>query len=119
MMNRTVRLELSETMIAWLETTAHEKGMSPAEWIVFTLTEQYRLQDEVGSSQGPTPMTSPSTPTRRPGNGRANDAAADEARESFRRHFARMNSTDPNSADNERIDDDLARAYSDVPKDEV
>jgi hypothetical protein len=118
-MNRTVTLELSETMIAWLETSAHERGMSPADWIVFTLTEQYRLQHNIGSSQGPTLAASPLAPTQCPGNGRANDAEADEARERFRSHFGRMNSADPHSADNERIDDDLARAYSELPKDEV
>ncbi len=42
-MNRTVTLELSESMVAWLEAAAHEQGMSPAGWIMFTLTEQYRI----------------------------------------------------------------------------
>ena len=93
--------------------------MTTEEWIVFTLTEQYRLQSKIGSSQDPTPIAFPIPPTRRPGDGRANDAEADEARESFRGHFGRMNSTDPHSADNERIDEDLARAYSELPEDEV
>ena len=119
-MNRTITLELSETMAAWLETSAHERGrMSPTDWIVFTLTEQYRLEHNVGSSIGPAPPTSPLAPTHRPGNGWANDAEADEAKERFRRHFGRLNSADPHSADNERIDDDLARAYSELPKDEA
>ena len=118
-MDRTVTLELSETMITWSETSAHERGMSPADWIVFTLTEQYRLQRNIGSSQGPAVAASPLAPTQCPGKGRANDAEADEARERFRRHFGRMNSADPHSADTERIDDDLARAYSELPKDEV
>lgn len=64
-------------------------------------------------------MTCPITPPLRPGNGRAAGAEADEARERFRRHIGRLNSTDPNSADNERIDEDLARAHSELPEDEV
>ena len=117
-MNRTVSLELSETMIAWLEASAHERGMSPADWIVFTLTEQYRLQRNVGLSQGPRLAVPPLAPAVCPGNGQTNEAEVDEARERFRRHFGRVNSADPHSADNERIDDDLARAYSELPKDE-
>lgn len=118
-MNRTVTLELSETIIAWLENSAHEKGLSPADWIVFTLTEQFRLQSNIGSSQGPTLTASPIAPVQSPGNGRAKDAEADEARERFRGYFGRMNSADPHSAENERIDNDLARAYSELLKDEL
>ena len=118
-MSRSITLDLPETVLDQLESEAKGQGMTTADWIVFTLTEQYRLQDEVGSSQDPTPMTSPITPTQRPGNGRANDAEADEARKRFRRHFGRVNSADPHSADNERIDDDLARAYSELSKDEL
>jgi len=117
-MNCTVTLELSETMIAWLETAARERGMSPADWIVLTLTEQYRLQRGVESSQGPAQTTTHLDPTQSPGNGRSNDAEAGQARERFRRHYGRLNSADPHSADNERIDDDLARADSELPKDE-
>ena len=116
-MSRTVKLELPETMIAWLETSAHGRGMSPADWIVSILTDLYRLQSE-GSVQGSTPSTLPLAPTHRPGNGRSNNAEAAQARERFRRHFGRMNSADPHSADNERIDDDLARAYSELSNDE-
>jgi hypothetical protein len=89
-MSRSITLDLPETVLDQLESEAKGQGMTTADWIVFTLTEQYRLQDEVGSSQGPTPMTSPITPTQRPGNGRANDAEADEARKRFRRHFGRL-----------------------------
>jgi len=117
--SRSITLTLPETVLAQLESKAKGQGVTAEEWIVRVLIEQYRLQDEVGSSHGPTPMTSPLTPTQRPGNGRANDAEADEARKRFRRHFGRVNSTDPHSADNERIDDDLARAYSELSKDEL
>jgi len=40
------------------------------------------------------------------------------ARERFERHFGAWNSGDPNSADNERIDADLAREYGN-PHEEV
>jgi hypothetical protein len=43
------------------------------------------------------------------------DAAASAAEERFARHIAAFNNSDPNSADNERIDTDLERAYSAEP----
>ncbi len=117
-MSRSITLDLPETVLTQLESEAKGQGMTAAEWIVLNLTEQYRLQRNIGSSQGPTLAASPLAPTQCPGNGRANDTEADEARKRFRRHFGRVNSADPHSADNERIDDDLARAYSELPKDE-
>lgn len=117
-MSRTVTLELSETMAAWLETSAHESGMSPSDWILFALTEQYRLQHHAEAFESSVPVTSPLAPTQSSDSGRAKDSDAEEARKRFRIYFGRLNSVDPHSADNEGIDDDLARAYAETPKDE-
>lgn len=116
-MSRTVTLELSEAMAVWLETSAHERGMSPTDWIILTLTEKYRLQHDSGFSEGSALITSSPAPAPPRCSGRANESHSEEVRERFRGHFGRLNSTDSHSADNERSDDDLARAYAEIPKD--
>ena len=111
-MGRTVTLELPEAMIAWLESSAREKGLSAADWIVLTLAEQYRVEYGEMPPQGPAVKTLPMPPAGHSGNGPGDNPEAEAARSRFRRHFGRIDSSDPRSADNERIDEDLARAYS-------
>jgi hypothetical protein len=94
-MNRTITLELPEGTFAALNKMAQESGTSPSEWIVNYLDKHLApLHDE------PVPDE------------------ARKARERFRRHFGEVNSGDPRSGDNDRIDADLAKAYADsTPKD--
>lgn len=47
------------------------------------------------------------------------EAERQAARERFERHFGTWNSGDPNSADNERIDADLAREYGSTHEEEA
>jgi hypothetical protein len=107
-MSRTVTLELPDAIIAWLESSAHELGMSAADWIILTLAEQYRVVHGGVPPQGPEVRTLPVPPAEHLGNGPGGDVDAEDARSRFRRHFGRIDSSDPHSADNERIDEDLA-----------
>lgn len=109
-MTRTITLDLPETVLDQLESEAKGRGMTPAQWIVLALTEQFtRPQtDEL-------PPATPSPPT--PAGSRLITSAKDprageeqeELRVRFRRHLGELNSGDPRSADNKRIDADLAR----------
>jgi hypothetical protein len=118
-MSRTVTVELPDAIIAWLESSAHEKGLSAENLIILTLSEQYRVEHGDVPPQGPEVRTLPPPPTEQLGNGPGDDVDAEAARSRFRRHFGRINSSDPHSADNERIDEDLAHFLADAPQDEV
>lgn len=50
---------------------------------------------------------------------RLSEEALKAARERFERHFGTWDSGDPHSADNERIDADLAREYGDAHEEEA
>lgn len=116
--SRTVTLELPDAIIAWLESSAHEKGLSAADWIILTLAEQYRVEHGGVSPQGPEVMAVPLPPAEQTDKGPADGQDAEAARSRFRRHFGRINSSDPHSADNERIDEDLAHFLAEAPQDE-
>ncbi len=119
MMSRTITLELPEAVVTWMETSAHQLGMTPSDWIVFTLTQQSKLQRQSGSSQVSSPPTSPDALTRLAANHEADDVEAATVRKRFREHFGQLNTGNPHSADNEEIDADLARACSDPPREDV
>jgi hypothetical protein len=119
-MTRTITLDLPETVLDQLESEAKGRGMTPAQWIVLALTEQFtRPRTDA------LPPVTPSTPI--PAGSRFISSAKDprageeqeELRVRFRRHLGELNSGDPRSADNERIDADLAREDSNFPAGEV
>jgi hypothetical protein len=117
MMSRTVTLELPEAVISWMETSARERGMSPSDWIVCTLIEHARLQSHTGSSQLSSPSTSQGAMPCLAGNHEPDEKEA--IRKRFRGHFGKLNSGNTHSANNEEIDADLARAYSEPPRDDM
>jgi len=79
-------LELPEDIYSALVKAAKERGTTPVAWIAERLPK------------------SPKPPSEE-------EKRADEAR--LRAHSGAVNSGDPNSADNDRIDADLAREYGD------
>ena len=115
-MSRTITLDLPETVLDQLESEAKGRGMTAVEWIVLALTEQFTRPrtDKL-------PPATPSTPI--PAGSRIIPLSKDprsveeqeELRVRFRRHLGELNSGDPRSADNERIDADLARECSNSP----
>ena len=96
-MSRSITLDLPETVLAQLESEAKGQGMTAAEWIVRALTEQF------------------TRPRKDP---RAGEEQV-ELRVRFRRHLGELNTGDPRSANNEQIDADLAREYSNSPAGEI
>jgi hypothetical protein len=119
-MSRSITLDLPETVLAQLESEAKGQGMTAAEWIVRALTEQFTRPriDELppATRSTPAPAGSLLSPTAK--DPRAGEEQVD-LRVRFRRHLGELNSGDPRSADNERIDADLAREYSNSPAGEI
>jgi hypothetical protein len=116
-MTHTITLELPEALYAALSKAAQQSGTSPSEWIVSNLNKHLapRHNKPGPSSDYTGEEVKPSN--RTPGNHGDNEEQK-KARERFRRHFGEVNSGDPRSADNDRIDADLARSYTDsAPKD--
>jgi len=109
-MTRTITLDLANTILDQLETEAKGRGMTPAQWIVLSLTERF-TRSRTDELQPVTPSTpNPAGSLLIPS---ANDPRTGEEQEElrvrFRKHLGALNSGDPRSADNERIDVDLAR----------
>jgi hypothetical protein len=96
-MSHTITLELPENLYAALSKAAQESGATPSEWIVTYLNKHLASLDQ---------------PRSGPDSSGDNDEQR-KARQGFRGHFGEVNSGDPRSADNDRIDADLAKAYAD------
>jgi hypothetical protein len=87
-MSKTISFEVPDAIYSALEQLAVEKGKAPsevaAEWVI-SITPQQRP-----------PLS-------------AEELAA--ARDRMRQHFGVFSSGDPHFADNDRIDEDLAKEY--------
>ncbi len=96
-MSQTLILELSDEVYTTIQRQAESAGTSPAHWLATTLEQQY----------GPR-HTWPSARRQR--------TAAEQhaARVRFEQHFGEVDLSDATGADNEQIDADLAREYSDT-----
>ncbi|MGO8903963.1 MAG: hypothetical protein ACLQU5_37360 [Isosphaeraceae bacterium] len=119
-MSRTITLDVPETVLAQLESEAKGQGMTAAEWIVRALTEQFTRPriDELPPATRSTPAPTASPLTKSAKVPRAGEEQV-ELRVRFRRHFGELNTGDPCSANNEQIDADLAREYSNPPAGEI
>ena len=92
-MNRTLTIQLSDEVFAALRRRAQTEGTSAAKCAAEVLEEQLGLSADAASPQ--------------------TDAAKQAAREQFERHFGAVDLGHPTGTDNEQIDADLTRAYSD------
>ena len=96
-MSQTLILELSDAVYTIIQRQAEAAGTSPAHWLAKTLERQY------------------SPPHTRQSVGAQRTAAEQQAaRERFERHFGAVDRADAIGADNEQIDADLAREYTDA-----
>lgn len=93
---RTLTPELSDEGYEVVKRTAQANSMPPAAWIAARVPTLL-------PARKPRPIL---TPEKR-----------EAAMARLRRHAGAVNSSDPNSADNERIDADLAHEYGDNHKD--
>ena len=84
-MSQTLILELSDEVYTTIQGQAESAGTSPAHWLATALEQQY----------GPR-------------------HAWHAARVRFEQHFGEVDVPDATGADNEQIDADLAREYSDT-----
>lgn len=89
-MNRTIQLDIPESLYEAVVQAAGADGTSAEEWILNSATAR------LPSATEPSQITSDATK-------RASDP--------FRNLFGKAHSGNPRSADNEAIDADLARAY--------
>jgi hypothetical protein len=96
-MSQTLILELSDAVYTIIQRQAQAAGTSPEHWLANTLERQYRP-----------PHTGPSAGVQRTA------AEQQAARERFERHFGAVDRADAIGADNEQIDADLAREYTDA-----
>jgi hypothetical protein len=96
-MSQTLILELSDEVYTAIQRQAESAGTSPAHWLATTLEQRYGLQ-HMGQS------------VRKP----RTAAEQHTARVRFEQHFGEIDLPDAIGADNEQIDADLAREYSDT-----
>jgi len=87
-MSQNLNLELSDEVYQTLKQQANNAGLSLQEWIVFSLTQQSRQEDDRSVVE------------------------KEAVRDRFRRHAGAINLGYPTGADNESIDADLTRAYN-------
>ena len=95
-MSQTLILELSDAVYTIIQRQAEAAGTSPEHWLANTLERQYR------------PHTGKSAGVQRTA------AEQQAARERFAQHFGAVDRADAIGADNEQIDADLAREYTDA-----
>ena len=88
-MSQTISLQIPDAVYEGIHKAAAASRSTPEEWIVETLRQRL-------------------SPPGEPSNGKENAA------QEFRLLFGTVRSGDTRSADNQRIDADLARAYADV-----
>lgn len=96
-MSQTLILELSNEVYTTIQRQAESAGTSPAHWLATTLEQQYGPRHAWQSAL------------------RQHTAAEQHAaRVCFEQHFGEVDLPDATGADNEHIDADLAREYSDT-----
>lgn len=93
-MSKTITLEIPDEVFRSIQKQAESKG-DTAEKFILEIVLKNAPQKTSGNSEN-----------------------SDEAEKRFARHFGAINSGDPRSADNEKIDADLIRAYEDTHEDE-
>ena len=96
-MSQTLILELSDEVYTTIQRQAEGAGTSPAHWLATTLEQQYGRKRAWQSAL-------------------QQHTAAEQhaARARFEQHFGEVDLSDATGADNEQIDVDLAREYSDT-----
>jgi hypothetical protein len=136
-MSQTLTLELPDEVYEAVKRTAEATGKTAAEWLVKDLGQRfgvrdgseerdrpparqerrsdvYRFFEEIAPTMGKTAdellaeLRAKHAPKPRPP---LTEEESQAAWERLRRHCGAANSGDPRSADNERIDEDLAREY--------
>ena len=95
-MSQLLRIELSDEAYAALQRLAQAVAQSPAELAAASLEQRFGTAGGMKRSGGP-----------------ITEAEKQAARERFEGHFGAVNLGYPTGVDNEGIDADLARAYSD------
>lgn len=90
-MSQSLTLELNDEVYANLKQQAEIAGLSVSEWIVVSLVQQSESSRELDI---------------------ATKKEQEAARQRFRRHAGSVNLGYATGADNDSIDADLARAYS-------
>ena len=96
-MSQTLILELSDEVYTTIQRQAESAGTSPTHWLATTLEQQYGPR-HTGQSVRQFRTT----------------AEQHAARVRFEQHFGEVDLPDTTRADNEHIDADLAREYSDT-----
>jgi hypothetical protein len=96
-MSQTLILELSDEVYTTIQRQAESAGTSPAHWLATTLEQQYGPRHTGQSARRPRTA-----------------AEQHAARVRFEQHFGVVDLPDAIGADNEQIDADLAREYSDT-----
>jgi len=96
-MSQTLILELSDEVYTTIQRRAASAGASPAHWLATTLEQQYGPRHAGQSARRPRTA-----------------AEQHAARVRFEQHFGEVDLPDAIGADNEQIDADLAREYSDT-----
>ncbi len=144
-MSQTLMLELPDEVYEAVKRAADATGKTPAEWVTESvcqrlpapdgaaasveqpLREQFtpdlwEIFEKVAAKQGRTAeelavewIVKYRRPRPRP---QLTEEELQAARERFRQHMGAVNSGDPHSADNERIDADLAREYGSTHEEE-
>lgn len=95
-MGRAITLDVPEPLYLIVSSAADERGVTPADWIVDRIAEEL---DQPRSGREMNPL-----------DGSVSKSAL-EADERLMRMLGSFDSGDPHSADNDRIDADLAREY--------
>ena len=99
-MSRTLTIELQDRIYRILRRRADSEGTSLSQWIVRTIEQHCHIE-----AIHPFPEESSPSP---------NDDQT--ARERFERHFGEVDLGYPTGIDNNAIDADLARTYTDIHK---
>lgn len=113
-MSRTLTLEVPEQVYEAVSRVAQQSGLSVIEWITADLCR--RLNGDISSAEEGVPQSRSGEPTaahRQPKPRPVlTEAEWEAARQRLLRFAGAVNSDDPRSADNDRIDADLAREYA-------
>jgi hypothetical protein len=96
-MGQTLTLVLDDEVYAEIERRARSRGTTAARWLAAALQRSDVLLQRLGSSDLS-----------------ADTAERQAARERFEQHFGELDLGYPTGVENEQIDADLARAYSDT-----
>jgi hypothetical protein len=136
--SKTITLELPEEIYEAVKEAAGAAGKQPAEWITHRLEQLLPGSDRSSANSSPRPdietllrrvaaqwgrpleevraeFKAACAPKPRP---QLTEEERQAAWEQLSRHFGAVNSGDPYSSDNRRIDEDLAREYESTHEDQ-